>query len=775
MMLNIIIIIVIFASIFSAVVYMSSSSLRQAVSSNQSANAWNMAEAGYRFLSVNYLKTTDINSTGNADDDKAAFLSSVNGRTYVIPNNGSFTLTARPYWFYNAGATTTGTNISVQLPGTIPTGFTMPSSGQIKLGNTPGAGIISYTGGSLSTSGVFTCTLASNTTLNKGDSVYLVLNPNATQNLTPGSNLTLNIANFPAGAFPVRDGLIEINPNPDTHLFRYSTAKAVGSVLTLYGLRRSDKSTFITPVTTATTVTFKKYLMAQSLGKVGSEQRILSFSQSILDSFPPTSVAIKLDTAADLNNNFSKSSSVTDSAVQTLLTSGGGSAVFSIINSLATTGTGASAYNCGAFWYSNTSLISSIWSPPPVGSGVYLLSYDVQVKPATGNALKAGTIGLAIRAKNIGTASETYLGLTFMKYDLPNLYFNRQIGTTAINSGDTVVGATSGATGIVQGTPEITSGSWAGGNAAGKIRFASVTGTFSADEYLRVGGVNRAQVNGSNYFPAASPTDYIPQAIKPRPSDFSPARYNIGPLLLVLWERNSDGTFRWLAFKDISNDDYAKGLQDFVEPAGSCTGSSCPGNDGQIINDNASIYIRIQEKRVVLGTGAAVKLNDINVFYGDASSRYTSPARPGNAIPYDIKELRRLYIAGASPFAPVWVPEYISQWGQSVDFFSHIESGTPIGSQPQFQWDAVNPNVTGITVLKICNDGSAACTSAQDGTLRLTELVTPDSGTYSQPEIGMLACGKVTTSPYSTAGFAEFAFLTPGKFSGGFTDTTLYW
>jgi len=49
MMLNIIIIIVIFSSIISAVIYMSSSSLRQAVSSNQSANAWNMAEAGYRF------------------------------------------------------------------------------------------------------------------------------------------------------------------------------------------------------------------------------------------------------------------------------------------------------------------------------------------------------------------------------------------------------------------------------------------------------------------------------------------------------------------------------------------------------------------------------------------------------------------------------------------------------------------------------------------------------------------------------------------------------
>jgi hypothetical protein len=126
------------------------------------------------------------------------------------------------------------------------------------------------------------------------------------------------------------------------------------------------------------------------------------------------------------------------------------------------------------------------------------------------------------------------------------------------------------------------------------------------------------------------------------------------------------------------------------------------------------------------------------------------------------------------------VPQYISQWEQSVDYFSHIESGTPTGSQPQFQWDAVNPNVTGITVLKICNDASAACTSAADGTLRLTELVTPDTGTYSQPEIGMIGCGNFSpnTSAYATAGFAEFALQISsggGTATGGFFGGSSSW
>jgi hypothetical protein len=779
-LLNIIVMIVIFSSIISAVVYMSSSSMRQAVSSNQSTNAWNMAEACYRLLSVNYMNTTDANNTQNADDDKAIYLRNVNNRTYVIPNNGSCTLTIRPYWFYNAAATSTGTNISVQLPGTAPTNFIMPGSGQVKLGDAPGIGVKSYTNGVFNNStGVFTCSFSTNTTLNRGDSVYLVLNPNANQTLVPGSNLTLNLGNFAASAFPAKDGLIEIGTQ--TRLYRYGTAAQTsgGTTMTLtnlqYAVQRSvaSENTFSTPVASATIVTFKKYIAVQSRGQVGAEERLMRFNQPITDSLAPLDPVIaKLDTISQLNANFSRDSSISSYTVASLGTSGGGSAAFSIINSLSTTGSGANAYKCGAFWYSNTSLMNTQWT-----SASNLLSYDVQLKTATGKFLLHGTLGLALRAKKVSSSSQpdNYFGLTFMKYSLPNLFFTT--GSRKINPGDSIVGVSSGATGIVQGDPEITSGSWDTGNARGKIRFTSVTGSFSNSEWLRVGGVNLARMDGTNYFPAA--TDFIPNEIKPKPSDFSPARYNIGSLLLVLWERKSDGTFRWLAYKDITNDDYAKGLQDWNAPDGSCT-ANCVESDGQIINDNASIYVRIQERKVDLGSGTPVKVNDINLFYGDASSRYTTPARPGNVNAYDIKELRRRY-AVANPFVPVWAPSFLTQWEQNVDFFSHIESGTPIGSQPQFQWDAVNPNISSsaISVLRICDDSTTYCASAANGTLRTSHLVTPDSGTYAQPEIGMLACGNLRESPdYATAGFAEFAFKMSsagGSLTGGFINTSLSW
>lgn len=770
-MLNIIIIIVVFAAITGAVVYMSSSGMRQAVSSNQSANAWNLAEAGYRFLASNYLNTADSNNNLNADDDKADFLRNVvNGRTYAIPNNGSFTLTVRPYWFYNAGARTTGRDISVRLPGTTPTNFSMPATGQVKVGDVPGLGVKGYTNGNFNGStGVFTCTLASNTTLNHGDSVYLVLNPSVNQTIVPGSNLTLNRSNYSAGAFPSRDGLIEIGT--ETRLYRYAEAalSVSGSILTLTNLQHSDKSAFNTAVTAGTIVTFKKFMTAQSRGQVGPEQRTISFNQAITDSVVSTApIVIKLDTAQDLNNNFSRSSSVSSYTVATLGTSGGGSAAFAIINSLSS--------SCGAFWYSDTSKINTVWS-----GASNLLSYDVQVKNATGKFLTNGALGLAIRAKKVSSTTEpdTYLAVTFMKYNLPNLYFDRQVGTMPFNAGDIVYGESSTQTGRIQGTPEITSGSWAAGNATGKIRFASVTGTFSRNEWLRLGSaagprIVRVVDNSNDYFPAQA--DNIPDAIKPRPTDFATPRYNIGPLLVVLWQRKSNGTYRWLAYKDITNDEYVKGLQDWNMPEGSCT-TNCNESDGQIINDNASLYIRIQEKKVVLGSGAAVKVNDINLFYGDDSSRYTTPARPGNVNAYDIKELRRRYSIG-SPFEPIWAPPYLNQWEQSVDFFSHLESGTPSGSQPQFQWDAVNPNVADITVLRICNDNSVQCTSAPEGTLRITELVTPDSGTYVQPEVGLLGCGTFTTNPYATAGFAEFAlkpFASGGSTSGGFLGSSLSW
>lgn len=61
-------------------------------------------------------------------------------------------------------------------------------------------------------------------------------------------------------------------------------------------------------------------------------------------------------------------------------------------------------------------------------------------------------------------------------------------GTYEISPGDTITGATSGATGIVEKIT-LSSGTWAGGNAAGTLYVHSVSGTFQA-ENLNVGSNN---------------------------------------------------------------------------------------------------------------------------------------------------------------------------------------------------------------------------------------------------------------------------------------------
>lgn len=69
-------------------------------------------------------------------------------------------------------------------------------------------------------------------------------------------------------------------------------------------------------------------------------------------------------------------------------------------------------------------------------------------------------------------------------------------GTIAIADGTTVVGALSGATGVVR-RAVVSAGAWGGSTpASGRLIFTSVTGTFINNEEIRVAGVKRALVDG---------------------------------------------------------------------------------------------------------------------------------------------------------------------------------------------------------------------------------------------------------------------------------------
>jgi hypothetical protein len=70
-------------------------------------------------------------------------------------------------------------------------------------------------------------------------------------------------------------------------------------------------------------------------------------------------------------------------------------------------------------------------------------------------------------------------------------------GFSAISSGNTVTGATSGASGAVQVL--INSGDWSTNNAQGVLYFSSMSGSFLSGETLRVGGSSKATAAGTDF------------------------------------------------------------------------------------------------------------------------------------------------------------------------------------------------------------------------------------------------------------------------------------
>lgn len=68
--------------------------------------------------------------------------------------------------------------------------------------------------------------------------------------------------------------------------------------------------------------------------------------------------------------------------------------------------------------------------------------------------------------------------------------------SAGIAEGDTVTGATSGASGVVTRVA-VQSGSFGAGSASGRLIFASVTGTFQAAENIQISGTNRATCSGA--------------------------------------------------------------------------------------------------------------------------------------------------------------------------------------------------------------------------------------------------------------------------------------
>lgn len=140
---------------------------------------------------------------------------------------------------------------------------------------------------------------------------------------------------------------------------------------------------------------------------------------------------------------------------------------------------------------------------------------NIDEVPGSGEILGGFIYGgncYAFRDNAPGTAADLYKATTsgWSKQSLGyTLNFDGAVGE--IFEGNTVTGATSGASGVVKRVA-LQSGAWTDGTGVGALTFASVTGTFQNNENLQVSAVTKAVANGTlstNTLPAGGRYDCI--------------------------------------------------------------------------------------------------------------------------------------------------------------------------------------------------------------------------------------------------------------------------
>ena len=735
---------ILLGGLMTGVVSLISTGGMEVVPVNAGDNARNLAESGYRYAAAQYLNTEDLNSLNNADDEKAWFLEEmVDGTTYVMPEQmGTIDLTVHPYWLIASRDYVTATNvIRVRFPGTKKANFSFPASGTIKRGEEVNQGFTQFTAVSPVTgSDDYQFTLSSSIpSLDDGAAIHFVLNPNANQSIQNGSNLVLAA---PTGSYfvPPKNGLIEIASGELANYYTYRSAvfgQPGAGQMTLYGLSWQQKMSTIDPktdvmnLTSNSRVVFKKFINMVSRGTVGSGEYVavknINFYTPIQDSLPdPPPDVFSLTTRSEVVNNFDWNSANIDVSIVELNVSGGSRGVFTVMDRIKNYAYDSHGYfRHGEIWFNNTSKIHNNWE-----TNEHLLNYDLQTKVGVGKYLENGAVGLSFRGRNVNTSSESNFGVSYLLYRHTTLGFENGTSSRGIQVGDTIRGSRSNATAQVIGV-QVTGGSWGSyyNPARGILTLSNVSNEFShtssyssSRDSLIVDDLNVARVTQNSYN-----TDNIPESIKPEYGNFENNKEN--RLLFVLWQKKANGNLRWLAYKDIQHDLYVLGKQDWPSPA----------NDGQVVNDEATLMIRIREKYEDMG-GSIVKVNEIEAFYGDAAKKSSYISRTPNNIPYDIMTYRKRYLRGIN--FPTWAPKKIAYWDMDHDYFTHFE--LPLG-HPEFHWDALNTTVTDPAVFEL--DFNTAGTVSQ-GKIRISDLTTPDSGSYYQRELGMHSFGNITTTPY---------------------------
>lgn len=178
-------------------------------------------------------------------------------------------------------------------------------------------------------------------------------------------------------------------------------------------------------------------------------------------------------------------------------------------------------YVGGVLKTSVTSLDSSVTiTNAMVGQYTYLAGEayrsDITVVPGSGpirGVIYYGGAVYAWRNNAAATAMAIYKSTTSGWTLVPLGYeMAFDTGTNQLYEGNTIVGQTSGATATITRVV-VSSGTWAAHTAAGYLTFASVTGTFSAGENLRIGATTYAHATAAQAAITLNPGGRVEMAI----------------------------------------------------------------------------------------------------------------------------------------------------------------------------------------------------------------------------------------------------------------------
>jgi len=414
LLIGLIITMVIMATLAAAMLPMFASSSMNQVYADQGRKAYYLAESGFIYAQLQYREAA-------TDSAKETAIANMHGKSYKLSDGSSFMLKFYPYSFKS---TSSGSTLTAQASGEVPSQFSSLSSGNIRIGSASG-GYTYHTYASTNAVSAGATTLTFNTVSPAAPATVgldvqpFVYSNNGSSTVTKGANIAINSVG--AGTFPEYNGTFTLDPSPAgiTSGLVFNYKKRVGN--TLYNITLADPRkvwhNFQAPNTTR--IILAKFLQVHSTGRSPS-----GFERNVIYNTPVGMSSGEWTKAQNLDKSMQQFITDADKSIGGHSVTGGTLQVTSVVDPTAITSGGLAGWVASVIKSFLTALrimpspgtwAVSAWDWTTTDTNLAqaftdaggTLSYDVQVK--INNSTKkyfSNGIGFRLRS-NEGTTEST--------------------------------------------------------------------------------------------------------------------------------------------------------------------------------------------------------------------------------------------------------------------------------------------------------------------------------------------------------------------------------